>query len=229
VAIDHLGFGLSDRPASADYSPEAHATRFAGAVEALFPEGKFSLVLHDFGGPFALDWVLDHPERVESLMIVNSWMWPFSDDPRMRRRAALAGGGLARFLYRHANASLRLIMPSAYADRNRLTPAIHDQYLAPFSDPDSRERVLFALARSLIGSEAFFAGLWERRTRLARTPVTILWGMKDSALPPSFLDRWKEGIPHARTVCFADAGHWPHEEVPEEFCQALTEALDGRD
>jgi len=228
VAFDHLGFGLSDRPASAEYSPEAHAIRFARVVEALFPEGKLSLVLHDFGGPIALDWALDHPERIESLVIVNSWMWPLTDDPRLRRRARFAGSGLARFLYRHLNASLRLIMPSAYGDRKRLTRAIHDQYLAPFPDPDSRERVLFALARSLIASESFFGELWERRARLSETPVTILWGMMDSALPSSFLDRWREGIPHARIVRFEDAGHWPHEEVPEEFCRALSDALTGR-
>ena len=29
IAPDHLGFGLSERPADADYSPEAHAARFA--------------------------------------------------------------------------------------------------------------------------------------------------------------------------------------------------------
>jgi haloalkane dehalogenase len=225
VALDHLGFGLSERPAEANYYPEGHAARFAEAVEDLFPDGKFSLVLHDFGGPIALDWALDHPERIGSLVLVNTWMWPISDDPRMRRAAALAGSGLSRFLYRRANASLRLIMPSAYGDRSRLTRAIHGQYLAPFPDPDSRERVLFALAKSLLGSENFFAGLWERRERLAEVPVTILWGMKDSAFPPSTLDRWRVGVPHARIVPFEDAGHWPHEEVPAEFNLALGEAL----
>lgn len=33
VAVDHLGFGLSDRPAHADYSPQAHARRFREVVE----------------------------------------------------------------------------------------------------------------------------------------------------------------------------------------------------
>lgn len=225
TAMDHLGFGLSERPSQAEYSPEAHAARFSTAVESFFPEGRLSLVVHDFGGPIALDWVLDHPERVASLVIVNSWMWPFSVDQKMRRRASLAASGFARFLYRRANASLRLIMPSAYADRRKLTPAIHAQYLAPFPDPDSRERVLFALARSLTGSEAFFAGLWARRGRLAGIPVALLWGRGDSALPMSYLERWKEGIPQAQVHILDDAGHWPHEEVPGEFNRALIQAL----
>src|SRR5690606_18391048 len=103
------------------------------------------------------------------------------DDPSMKRAARLAGSGLARLLYRWANASLRLIMPGAYGDRSRLTPAIHAQYLAAFRDADSRERVLFALARSLMGSSRYYKTLWERRRRLAEVPVTIIWGMRDSA------------------------------------------------
>jgi haloalkane dehalogenase len=116
-------------------------------------------------------------------------------------------------------------MPSAYADRRKLTPAIHAQYLAPFPDPDSRERVLFALARSLTASEPFFASLWARRGKLNAVPVSLLWGRGDSALPHSFLERWRVGIPHAKVHVFEDAGHWPHEELPGEFSAALLEAL----
>jgi haloalkane dehalogenase len=225
IAIDHLGFGLSDRPPEADYSPEGHAARFREAMAALLPEGGLDLVVHDFGGPIALDWALDHPERLSHLVVVNSWMWPLEDDPTMRRPARLAGTGLFRFLYRRANASLRLIMPSAYADRSRLTPAIHAQYLSAFPDPDSRERVLFALARSLLGSSRFYAGLWERRGRLEGVPVTLIWGMKDSAFRPALLARWREAVPHARVHPLEGAGHWPHEELPGEFNEALAGAL----
>ena len=46
---------------------------------------------------------------------------------------------------RYANASLRIIAPSAWGDRRKLTPAIQSQLLAPFRDRDARERVLWAL------------------------------------------------------------------------------------
>jgi haloalkane dehalogenase len=228
MALDHLGFGRSERPAEADYTPETHAARFREAMRVLAPAGGVSLVVHDYGGPIALDWVLDHADRVTHLVIVNTWMWPLHDDSSMRRMARLAGSGLFRILYRWLNASLRMIMPAAYADRTRLTPEIHAQYLAVFPDGDSRERVLFALAKSLLGSSRFYAGLWERRDRLADVPVTILWGMKDSALKPALLDRWREAVPHAAIRRFADAGHWPHEELPEEFTAAVADALRAR-
>ena len=221
VAIDHLGFGLSERPVAAAYAPEDHARRFRAAIAQLAPLDPITLVVHDFGGPIALDWALDHPARLARLVVVNSWMWSFEDDRSMRRRARLIHGRVGRWLYRRLNASQRLIMPSAYGDRRRLTPAIHQQYLRLFPDADSRERVLFALAKSLTDSSRFFDALWQRRARLGQVPVHVLWGMRDSAFPPAMLERWSQGVPQARLTRFESAGHWPHEEEPEAFVQAL--------
>lgn len=225
IALDHLGFGRSERPAGADYSPEAHAVRFGQAMSQLVPTGGVALVVHDFGGPIALDWALENADRVTHLIIVNSWMWPLEDDPAMKRAARLAGSALMRVLYRRANASLRWIMPAAYGDRSRLTPEIHAHYLSVFPDADSRERVLFTLARSLAGSSRYYASLWNRRDRLGSVPVTVLWGMRDSAFKPAMLERWREAVPHASIRTFRDAGHWPHEELPVEFTEAVAQAL----
>lgn len=225
VVPDHLGFGLSERPAGADYRPEAHAARFATFMDMVAGPEPVSLVVHDFGGPIALAWAVAHPDRVRTLTVVNSWMWSFEDDPVMRRRAAMVRGTMGRLLYRHANASLRLIMPSAYADRRRLTRDVHRQYLAAFPDADGRERVLFVLAKALLGSSAFYADLWSRRAALADVDLSFIWGMRDSAFRPSILDRWLEAFPQARVTRIADAGHWPHEEQPEAVIAALRAAM----
>jgi haloalkane dehalogenase len=220
IAVDHLGFGLSDRPANAAYTPEAHAQRLRAFVDALGLR-RFALVVHDFGGPIALPLALDDPRRVTRLVVLNSWMWSFADDPEMAKRARMASGGLGRFLYRRLNASLRLITPSAYGDRRKLTKAIHRQYLAPFPNADGRERVLWALARALIGSSAFYDGLWQHRRRLAGVPTLIVWGMKDTAFRPHLLARWRRALPHAAVAELVGAGHWPHEEEPEAVIGAL--------
>ena len=225
IAVDHLGFGLSDRPLDAGYRPEDHAARFRAFIDGVCPTEKLTLVVHDFGGPIALDWALDHPDRIEHLVVINSWMWSFDDDPSMRRKARLAGSALGRWMYRRLNASLRLIMPSAYADKRRLTPVIHRQDLEVFPDAGSRERVLFALAQSLLGSRAFFAALWQRRARLADVDVHLVWGTRDSAFPPAMLTRWQQAFPHARTTAIADAGHWPHEEAPQAVIEAMRATL----
>lgn len=222
IAPDHLGFGLSPRPADADYRPEAHAQRWAAFIEALQLD-RYTLVAHDFGGPIALDAALDHPERLERVVLFNTIAWPFTDDPALARGARLADSSLFRWLYRHLNLSF-VISRSAWG-RGPRPATLWRQYAQVFPDADSRERVLFALARSLAGSTPFFRSIWERRARLDKTPVHLVWGLRDRTFTPSVLQRFRDTWPHATVTTFDDAGHWPHEEEPERCVQELQRQL----
>ena len=220
VALDHLGFGKSDRPADFGYSPEAHADTLRQFVDALKLD-RFTLVVHDFGGPIGLPLALANHSRVERLVMLNTWAWPIDDDPKMARGAKFIGGAVGRFLYRYANASLRLIMPSAYGDKRKLTKAIHRQYLDVFRDRPARVLVLHALAKALLASRAHYQSLLDRIDQLRRLPVLIVWGMKDSAFQPYQLERWQRLLPEAVVVKIEGAGHWPHEEEPEQVIAAI--------
>jgi haloalkane dehalogenase len=220
IALDHLGFGFSDRPPTGTYTPEWHAANFAQFIERLAP-GPFTLVVHDFGGPIALGLAEQRPDLVQRIVVVNSWMWSFADDRGMRWRGQIAGSWLGRFLYRWANLSLRVIMPSAYGDRSKLTPAIQQAYADRFPDRGSRGTVLWALARALNRSSEFYERLWRDRELLADRPMLIVWGVRDSAFQPYVLDRWVAAYPHARTHRILEAGHWPHEEAPDEVTAAI--------
>jgi len=227
IALDLPGFGLSSRPASFAYTPEAHSKVVAEFIERLTLP-RFTLVVHDFGGPIALPVAIDHPEQVHQLVVINTWMWSFDDDPDMAKKGKLAGGAVGRFLYKHANASLRLIMPSAYGTRAKLTREIHRQYLEPFRRPDDRVLVLHALARALLGSKAHYDSLWRRGEQLRDRRALIIWGMKDSAFLPKQLERWTALLPQAQVVRLPTAGHWPHEEEPSQVVDAIRAFLTQR-
>ena len=222
IAPDHLGFGLSDRPRGASYSPEAHSARLREFVDKLGLD-RFALVVHDYGGPIGLPLALEG--RVTRLVILNSWMWPFDDDREMSRRARMVSGALGRWMYRRLNASLRLLMPSAYGNRARLTNSIHKQYLEPFKEPNDRLLVLWPLAYALLGSAPFYRDLYSRIAALRTIPTTIIWGLKDSAFRPRILERWRKELPDAAVLALDDAGHWPHEEAPAEVAEAIAKFL----
>ena len=224
IAPDHLGFGLSERPRSAPYTPEWHSENFLEFVESL-DVGPLTLVVHDFGGPIALPTALRRPDLVKRLVVTNSWMWSFAGDRDMESKARIAGGALGKALYRWANVSLKVIMPSAYGDRAKLTPEIHQQYLDRFPDRWSRGAVLWPLAKALLASSSFYDSLWFERARLSGTPSLVIWGVRDSALGLQQLAKWKEALPHARVVELPTAGHWPHEEEPAAFEAALRSFL----
>jgi len=69
IAPDLAGFGLSEKPRR-DYSVEAYGAWLGRFLDALhYP--RVTLVGHSMGGTIALQFALDHPERVEKLAVVN--------------------------------------------------------------------------------------------------------------------------------------------------------------
>ena len=225
IAPDHLGFGVSERPRGASYTPEAHAGRLREFVDALGLD-RFALVVHDYGGPIGLPLAI--AGRVTRLIILNTWMWPFDDDKEMRNRARMVNGAVGRWMYRNLNASLKMLMPSAYAQRSRLTRGIHRQYLEPFRNPDDRVLVLWPLAYALLGSSAFYRDEYSHMDALRSIPVSIIWGLKDTAFRPHHLARWRRELPNASVLALDNAGHWPHEEAPSEVAEAIAEFLRAR-
>ena len=224
IAPDHLGFGLSGRPPGFAYSPEAHADVLREFVDRLGLD-RFTLIVHDVGGPIGLPLALDQPSRVARVILLNTWAWPLDDDPKMARGASFIATAAGRVLYRYANASLTLIMPSAYGAKKKLTKAIHAQYLNVFRDRDARVRVLHALAKALLGSRAHYQSLLDGIAALRRVPVLIIWGMKDTAFRPYQLERWRSLLPNATVVPIDGAGHWPHEEEPAAVSAAIESFL----
>ena len=223
VAVDHLGFGLSDKPANAAYRPEDHARRLEALIESLqLPD--VALVVHDFGGPIGLAYAQRHPARVRQLVIFNSWLWSLADDRRVARGARLAAGPLGRFLYRGLNVSPRWLIPLVVADRSRLSPATRAHYVRPFPTPATREGP-WALARALAGSSAWYESLWEQRARLRGRPMLLLWGMRDPTFGPAALARWRAAFPAAASVEFPDSGHFVLEEAVEEAVDRVVEFL----
>jgi haloalkane dehalogenase len=148
-----------------------------------------------------------------------------NDDAKLAHGAQFLGSWAGRVLYKYANVSLRLIMPSAYGDRRKLTSEIHRQYLDVFRDRTARVMVLHALAKALLASRAHYQGLLARLDELRRKPVLIVWGMKDSAFQPYQLARWQRLLPEAVVERIDGAGHWPHEEEPARVIAAIRRFL----
>jgi haloalkane dehalogenase len=225
VAPDHLGFGLSDKPADADYTPAAHARRLQALIEHLGLE-VVTLVVHDFGGPIGLHHALTRPQSVARVVLMNTWLWSNEGDRSVEGASRLFASPLGRLLYLRLNLSPRALLPSAFADRRRLGRDVHAHYLAPFADPSQR-LAPWVLARELTASNAWYEELWARRGLLADKPALVLWGMKDRPMPPRHLERWRQALPHAQVVELPEAGHFVTEEAGPAVSESLAAFLDS--
>ena len=224
IAIDHLGFGLSDKPRDVSYLPQFHAENFARFVEALDLD-EITLVVHDWGGPIALDWAVDHGDRIKRIVACNSWFFDLSDQPMLRRFSAIVGSRLSRWLVRRFNFFAGVLLKGSFGNRSRLTADVHRQFLAPFPTPETREPT-WIFPRAILGENAWVSRIWTRREALSRVPALLAWGMKDPGLAP-LLSRWQDAFPNNRTVLFDDVGHNVVEEAGERLIAPITEFLRG--
>jgi haloalkane dehalogenase len=224
IAVDHLGFGLSDKPDGAPYEPRDHARRLTALLDALQITGA-TFVVHDFGGPIGLSAAMERPERVARLVLFNTWMWSVRDDPAIARGARVAGSWFGRLLYRHLNFPVKVLMPKAMGDRTVLTPHLHEHYAAPLGTPDER-MAAWACARALLHSSAWFDELWANRDRLRGVPMHLIWGMRDPTFGPAYLERWERAFPEATVHTFPTSGHFVPEEVPNPVASLLRRFID---
>ncbi len=74
IAVDHIGFGGSDKPSDWDYLPINHAKNFSALMASLELDNVI-LVVGDWGGPIGLSWVLENTESVRGVVITNTWLW----------------------------------------------------------------------------------------------------------------------------------------------------------
>jgi cis-3-alkyl-4-acyloxetan-2-one decarboxylase len=223
VAVDHMGFGRSDKPPHLSaYSLRRHVDNTIAVLEALDLR-DVTLVAHDWGGPIGLGAMLERPERLRRLVLMNTWAWelPSFLPPFLRE---FRTEGLGEILALGGNLFVESI-PGGMARRDG-DPAMMDAYRAPFPDYWSRAGTL-AFQREIPlterDSSAPLMGSINERLPQLRVPTLLVWGMRDPVFQPVFLHQWREIFPDAEVVELEDASHYLVEDRPD----AVTAAIEG--
>ncbi len=222
VAIDHIGFGLSDKPQHYDYSTQNHSETLEQFVLEKGLE-NITLVIHDFGGPIGLNFAIQYPEKIKSLVILNSWLWSSKNDADFIRLSKVLKNPLLPFLYRYLNFSPRFILPTSFGE-HKLSKHILTQYTKPFANRTERNGPL-AFAWSLLNDQDWFEELWNNRQSISTKPTLFIWGMKDPLLKPHLLERFVLGFKNSATVRQETCGHFPQEEQPDIVLKSIRDFL----
>jgi pimeloyl-ACP methyl ester carboxylesterase len=208
VAPDMPGFGAADRPREFPYTVDGYAEHLAGLLDQLGIE-KAHLVLHDFGGAWGLRWMVDHRDRVGSLVLMNTGI--------MR---GYRWHGIARILQTPVLGELfqltatRVGMKS-FLDRRSPKPMpdfFYDRVLA--AADWGHKRAVLALYRASKDAGA-------RTERLAAglagldIPVLVVWGAADSFVPSRYAQAQRETFPSAAVHVLEGVGHWPFIDQPD--------------
>lgn len=222
IAIDHVGFGLSNKPKHYDYSTQNHTQTLSLFVNALQLK-NITLVVHDFGGPIGLGMAINQPELIKRVVIMNSWLWDSSATPAYKKLRRILKSPLLPFLYRYLNFSPRFILPASFV-HSKPSKEILKHYTSPFETSTQREGPL-AFAYSLLNDQHWFEQLWQQKEVLVKKPVLLIWGMKDPIITPDFLDKFMQGFHQAEVLRLYKSGHFPQEEEPEQVVEAISHLM----
>ena len=219
IAVDHLGFGFSDKPLDFSYMPQEHAKNLEALLESLNLE-RITMVVGDWGGPIGLSYAIAHHEKIKSIVITNTWLWSVKTDWYYQGFSGFMGGALGRWLIRNKNFFAQNVVYMAFGDKSKLTPHIHKHYLEQFTNPEERKGN-WVFPKQIIGASDWLESLWNQRQVLTDKIALIAWGAKDIAFREKELKTWIQAFPKARVIRFPNSGHFIPEENPVELADAI--------
>ena len=213
IAIDHLGFGLSEKPEQFSFTPEDHSRNLSEFILKMDLK-NITLVVHDFGGPIGLSAGIKHAERINKVVMMNTWLWETKNDKDALKVDKIINSWLGRTLYLNFNFSPKVLLKKGFADKKNLSKNVHKHYISPFPNKSSRYPLL-AIGEALVGSSDWYEAQWQQLEALANKEWMIIWGMEDQFITPRYLEKWKQRLPKAQ-VREMKCGHFVQEEKTEE-------------
>lgn len=212
IAPDLPGFGRSDKPTDVQwYSYDRHVAALDALVEQ-FDLREATIVVHDWGGPIGLRLAVEHAERFERLVILDTGL--FTGHQRMTD-AWLA---FRDFVARTDDFPVGMLVRGAC--KREPTPEVIAAYEAPFPNAASK-----AGARAfplLIPHTPDAPGAAQGHRVLDalkadRRPTLMLWADSDPVLPLSVGERFAQAIGRERPHVIENASHFLQEDAGEQI------------
>ena len=227
IAYDRPAFGLTERPMEGNwtgtnpYSVEGNVELLDGLMDELGVD-KAVLVGNSAGAEVATAYALEHPERVEGLVLVDPavgsgrfppWASSLLSLPQIRHIAPLL---VRSFAGEMGNDTIR----QAWHDPSRITPEVYEGYRRPLR-ADNWDKALYEF--TIAGNPVDYSGRLANLTM----PVLVVTGDDDRIVPTEESIQLSTEIPGSELEVLKDCGHVPQEECPDQFVRSVRAFLAG--
>ena len=224
VAYDRAAFGFTERPTTfGEVNPYSSPGQLQVIDELVskYGQGKEVVILgHSAGGALALGYALDHPEKVQKLILeapavygtggAPSWLnWVF-DIPQLDHLGPLAVSSIA--------SSGLQILDQSYYNKDLITDQVVANYTAPLN-VIGWERAFWEFNKAPRALD-----LVERLDQLS-VDTLIITGDTDEIVATADSVRLNGELPGSALEIIAESGHLPNEEKPLEFVEAVIRFL----
>jgi pimeloyl-ACP methyl ester carboxylesterase len=208
IRLDLPGFGLTGPSPDRAYSVKRDMRLVLAVLDALGVE-RCVMGGNSHGGGVALRIALEHPSRVDKLILVDSDGYrtkPIS----MPIAFYFAGMPMNGWMLRNTfpRGLMEQGLRNVYGDPKRLLPEVAVRY-RELTECKGNRHALLERGRQW-GHTATHAD----RIAELKLPTLIMWGGRDRLIPPDTAERFHRDIAGSTLVTFADLGHLPQEEDP---------------
>jgi pimeloyl-ACP methyl ester carboxylesterase len=223
-ALDLLGFGFSDKPATASYSADLYVELITDFIREV-SGAPVNVIASSLGAAYAIRVADEHPELVNA-MILNG---PTGSD-NLNRRPGMAGAAFYGLLqspvlgtsFYNVMASERSIRDYArenlFYDHRRVTDRLVTNLYATSHQPGAQHAIA-----------AFLAGYLNTDTRSPFSrltqPTTVVIGKQDPTAPIEKTIGFLELNPIAQLEVFDYCRMMPEQEQPERFNDLVRSAF----
>ena len=222
VRFDQIGHGLTGANPSGDYSPAAYVDGVRRVADRLGLE-RFVLAGNSMGGAIAVRFALNHPERLDGLVLIDAGGAPRSGKARGNTGFNLAATPGVSWL-------LRRITPRSLVERSLrqsvsnqaiVTDAAVDRYWELLRYPGNRDATVTRFSSPRTTFDPAILGR-------IRIPTLILWGERDALISVDGANWFARAIPGSQLITYPGIGHLPMEEAPAKSVADLREWLVAR-
>jgi len=208
IAPDLVGFGRSDKPTDLDFYTYDRHCAMAGTLLSDLDLRGATFVVHDWGGPIGLRVAMEHADRVDRIVLMDTGLWTGTQPMSETWQA------FVEFTRRTEDLPIGMLVRRACkTDPGDEVVAGYD---APFVNAAAK-----AGARAfplLVPQERDAPGAAEGRAVLdwlgseAAPPKLMLWADSDPVLPLETGRRFAERIGAGDVEVIPDAGHFLQED-----------------
>ena len=213
IAPDMVGFGYTERPAGVEYSMDLWVRHAIDLLDALEIE-KTHLVGNSYGSALALSLTINHPERVERLVLMGSVGVDFELTPGLD----------AVWGYEPSIENMRTLLDIFAYDRGLVSdelaklryeasvrPGIQEAFSAMFPAP--RQRWIDAMSSP------------EQAIRGIDRETLIIHGRDDQVIPIDTSLKLSALIDNSQLHVFGRCGHWTQIEHNKRFNRLVADFL----
>jgi haloalkane dehalogenase len=231
VTFDFLGYGASDKPAGANYSFKQQQNDLEAVVEALHLDTIIP-VGHDAGGPAAINFAIDHPDRIRFLCLLNTF---YAAAPTIR---------LPELIELFAAPNLKALTDAILQSPEQFAFVLRFQQKKFLETlPEEQKAAFEAILAPIINNNFNFgrqggsgpafaqmtAQVFEEVTRNTQRlpdlealdiPAKLVWGNTDLNLNTGVAEDFQSHLKHA-SLLGLPAGHWPQIDMPEQVAKEM--------